>query len=87
MIPVSERLEDKFTLIEDPAEEGKVWFDYAETLAYPRRQVWTIVEGESGAQWAQTGYHIVNVVYYAITVEQWTDEDLAKDYLWDEEET
>jgi hypothetical protein len=81
------KLEDRYTLIDNPAgEEGQVWFDYNETLAYPRRRVWTIVEGESGRMWAQTGYHIVNVVYYAVTEEEWTDEDIAIDYLWLEEE-
>ncbi|MGZ4659675.1 MAG: hypothetical protein ACXVYB_00180 [Arthrobacter sp.] len=77
------KLEEKFTLTENPAaEEGQVWFSFEETKAYPHRRVWTIVEGESGALWAQTGYHIVNRVYYAVTEQEWTEQDEPVDYLW-----
>jgi hypothetical protein len=88
---MAERIEDKFTLIDNPnGEEGQVWFEHDETLAYPLRRVWTVVEGDSGKWWAEAGYHIVNRVYYLISEEEWTDEDLAVDYLWEdfkEEET
>lgn len=77
-------LEDRFTLTENPAQEGQLWFEHAETLAYPTKRVWTIVEGESGRLWAQTGYHIVNRVYYAVTEEEWSEADEPIDYLWND---
>lgn len=89
MTQTAPKLEDKFTLTENPASEGQVWFEFDEVKAYPHKRVWTIVEGESGSLWAQTGYHIVNRVCYAVTEEEWTEEDEPVDYLWleDEEES
>lgn len=80
------KLEDKFTIVDNPADEGQMWFEFEETKAYPANRVWTIVEGDSGAYWAQTGYHIVNVIYYAVTEEPWTSEDEPIDYLWHDPE-
>lgn len=76
------KLEDKFTVVMNPADEGQMWFEHQETLAYPPQRVWTVVEGDNGNLYAITGYHIVNVVYYAITEEAWTAEDEPIDYLW-----
>lgn len=76
-------LEDRFTVTPNPDDEGRLWFEHAETLAYPLRRVWTVVEGDSGALWALPGYHIVDRVYYLITEEEWTPaEEEQAGYLW-----
>jgi hypothetical protein len=77
-------LEDKFTVIDNPnGEEGDVVFEFDETLAYPVNRVWTVVEGDnSDILWAQTGYHVVNRVYYLVTEEEWGEEDRPIDYYW-----
>lgn len=76
-------LEDRFTVIDNPdGAEGQQWFSHEQTLAFPLRRVWTVVEGDSGTLWALNGYHVVNRVYYLVTAEEWTDADEDVDYWW-----
>lgn len=37
----------------------------------PIEQVWTVVDGDSGAQWALPGGHLVNRVAYIVTEKPW----------------
>lgn len=76
-------LEDRFTVV--PHDEGRLWFEHGETLGFPLRRVWTVVEGDSGALWALTGYHVVNRVYYLVTEQEWTADDEQAEFLWADE--
>lgn len=38
---------------------------------YPREQVWTVVEGDSGDLYAQAGIHVVNRIGYVATEKAW----------------
>lgn len=81
--PDAPELRGKFTLYSNPnAFMEDDFFFFEETKQYPERRVWTIVEGESGQLWAQTGYHIVNKIGYVITLEEWTDADVPIDYKY-----
>jgi hypothetical protein len=74
----------KFTLLQNPFDptEGD-HFQHHEALKFPRKRVWTVVEGDNGKDWyALTGYHIVNKLFYLVSEEQWTDEDSAIDYKY-----
>lgn len=37
----------------------------------PVERVWTVVDGDSGAQWALPGGHLVNRVAYIVTEKHW----------------
>lgn len=42
----------------------------------PIERVWTVVDGDSGAQWALPGGHLVNRVAYIVTEKPWPHENI-----------
>jgi hypothetical protein len=50
------------------------------------KRIWTMIDGDDG-MYLIAGYHLVNRIYYIVTMEEWTDED--EEYLmqvYDEDE-
>ena len=79
-----EELDDRFTKLPNPSDptEADHW-EHEDAIKMPTRQVWTIVEGDSGKDWwALTGFHIVNKLFYVVTKEEWTDEDSNKEFRY-----
>lgn len=77
-------IDKKFTLLQNPFDptEG-THFQHYEALKFPRKRVWTVVEGDNGKDWyAITGYHIVNNLFYLVSTEEWTEEDEGIDYKY-----
>jgi len=75
-------LSDKFTVLDNPNPMMDQQFEYDEVVKFPPRQVWTVVEGDSGKLYAITGVHYVNRLHFAVTKEEWTDEDEEREYRW-----
>lgn len=75
-------LSRKFTVLDNPDAMMDQQWEYEEVRDLPLRTVWTIVEGDDGNLYAITGFHIVNRLYYAVTKEEWTDEDEQREYKW-----
>lgn len=48
----------------------------------PIERVWTVVDGDSGAQWAQPGGHPVNRVAYIVTEKPWPHTNIDG-MVWD----
>lgn len=48
----------------------------------PIERVWTVVDGDSGAQWAMPGGHLVNRVAYIVTEKPWPHENIDG-MVWD----
>lgn len=61
---------------------GNLW-DYEQAKDQPLERVWTVVDdgGETECYYAQPGFHIVNVIGYAVTEQPWTD--VTKSAYWD----
>lgn len=79
-----EELDDRFTKLPNPSDpsEADHW-EHADAVKMPLNQVWTVVEGDSGSDWwAETGFHIVNKLFYVVTKEPWTDEDSGKNFRY-----
>ncbi len=56
---------------------GQITWLHAQTLAYPLEQVWSVVDGDSGALCVIPGYHVVNMVGYAVTEVPWDSWDIC----------
>lgn len=80
--PKARYLSDKFTIRKNPNPLMDDQFQHEEVKDLPVNQVWTVVEGDSGKLYAQTGFHIVNKLHYVVTEEPWTEEDTAIDYKY-----
>jgi len=80
--PKAPYLSDKFTVRDNPDPVWDQQFQHEEVKDLPVNNVWTVVEGDSGKLYAITGFHIVNKLHYAVTVEPWTEEDEGIDYKW-----
>lgn len=78
---ISER---DFELEYDPLESpsgSNIW-DHAEVVSLPITQVWSIVEGDDDDNfYALAGFHIVNVVGYAVTKKHWQTGDEQAEWL------
>lgn len=75
-------LSDKFTVLDNPDPVWDQQFSYDEVTQRPMRTVWTVVEGDNGKLYAVTGIHFVNKLHFAVTKEEWTEEDESIDYKW-----
>ncbi|MFZ1322332.1 MAG: hypothetical protein WAT71_12330 [Ignavibacteria bacterium] len=57
---------------------GYMFETFGEELDYvweqPVNNVWTIIEGTSGAWYITTGKHLINRIGYLVTENQWTEE-------------
>ena len=79
-ILTEDQFHEMYQPIESPegtANAGSMTWDHADTLAYPREQVWTIIDdgGETNNWYASAGYHIVNVIGYCVTQKPWVTGD------------
>ena len=43
-------------------------------------RLWTVVEGDSGGMWVQSGYHFVNRIGYLLTTKPWVTG--TEEYIW-----
>lgn len=74
-------LEDKYTVRNNPNPQMDQQFEYSDIVQLPIRQVWTVVEGDTGKQlYAIPGCHFVNRLYCVVTEEEWTREE--EEYKW-----
>jgi len=69
--------ERKYDSIEGP-DGSSLWqtYEYQATLAYDRHNVWSVIEGDNERAYVVPGYHVVNMLGYAITRVPWTDADM-----------
>jgi hypothetical protein len=75
-------LSDKFTVLDNPNPAMDQQWEYDEVVKLNPRTVWTVVEGDNGKLYAVTGVHFVNRLYFAVTKEEWTEEDEQREYKW-----
>lgn len=57
----------------DAPDGSSYWNDWPIDIdpTIPIERVWTVVDGDSGAQWALPGGHLVNRVAYIVTEKPW----------------
>lgn len=69
--------------------QGSMFETFGEEVEYVReffkenpKKVWTIIDAE-GELYLIAGLHFVNRMGYILSNEDWTEEELQKDYLFD----
>jgi hypothetical protein len=76
-----ETFDDIFQLI--PSPSGDMSWERKDIVdaGIINDQIWTIIEGDSGALWCVPGWHSVNVFGYAVSTVSWIDSNMQGCYM------